>query len=223
MASNIKHVGRLTTNNRKAIVAFRVIPNDPEHCLVVMTENLEAGDHDALISLVDSTTGQSEYELGSAMMRTKLPDGANMLARFSATGKLMKLETKVIEMTPNFQTSINLAELNQIMADQKGITIADLALKDPNNPTATSNAPEQTVPSAQAASAYTNTTAAMDEVVTTTDEVLTDDILAAQFRSQADRMSKEAAALRRQAEDLVPTVKKAKVAKVTKAAKPSVN
>jgi hypothetical protein len=146
-----------------------------------------------------------------------------MLARFSATGKLMKLETKVIEMTPNFQTSINLAELNQIMADQKGITIADLALKDPNNPTATSNAPEQTVPSAQAASAYTNTTAAMDEVVTTTDEVLTDDILAAQFRSQADRMSKEAAALRRQAEDLVPTVKKAKVAKVTKAAKPSVN
>jgi hypothetical protein len=36
-------------------------------------------------------------------------------------------------------------------------------------------------------------------------------------------MSKEAAALRRQAEDLVPTVKKAKVAKVTKAAKPSVN
>lgn len=162
MASNIKHVGRLTTNNRKAIVAFRVIPNDPEHCLVVMTENLEAGDHDALISLVDSTTGQSEYELGSAMMRTKLPDGANMLARFSATGKLMKLETKVIEMTPNFQTSINLAELNQIMADQKGITIADLALKDPNNPSATSNAPEQTVPSAQAASAYTNTTAAMD-------------------------------------------------------------
>ena len=109
------------------------------------------------------------------------------------------------------------------MADQKGITIADLALKDPNNPSATSNAPEQTVPSAQAASAYTNTTAAMDEAVTTTDEVLTDDILAAQFRSQADRMSKEAAALRRQAEDLVPTVKKAKVAKVTKAAKPSVN
>ena len=151
MASNIKHVGRLTTNNRKAIVAFRVIPNDPEHCLVVMTENLEAGDHDALISLVDSTTGQSEYELGSAMMRTKLPDGANMLARFSATGKLMKLETKVIEMTPNFQTSINLAELNQIMADQKGITIADLALKDPNNPTGASTPVDAPVASKDAA------------------------------------------------------------------------
>lgn len=54
----------------------------------------------------------------------------------------------------------------------------------------------------------------MDEVVTTTDEVLTDDILAAQFRSQADRMSKEAAALRRQAEDLVPTVKKQKLLKL---------
>tara|TARA_R110000851_G_scaffold149970_2_gene290708 strand:+ start:5997 stop:6650 length:654 start_codon:yes stop_codon:yes gene_type:complete len=210
---NMKHVGRLA-NNRKAIVAFRVIPNDPTNCLVIMTESLEAGDHDTLINLVESTTGQSEYELGSAMMRTKLPDGSNMLARFSQTGKLMKTETSGITMTPNFQTTINLAELNQIMADQKGITIADLAIKDPNGATApVSNVSDEPVPSAQAAASYTNTTSAMDEAVTTTDTVLTDDVLAAQYRSQADSLYKEAKALRAQAEELVPTVKKTAVKK----------
>tara|TARA_B110000240_G_C13470627_1_gene440792 strand:- start:371 stop:994 length:624 start_codon:yes stop_codon:yes gene_type:complete len=202
MATNMKHVGRLKSNNRKAIVAFRVIPNDPLNCLVVMTESLEAGDHDALINLVDSTTGQSEYELGSAMMRTKLPDGSNMLARFNQTGKLMKLPTDNIEMTPNFQTSVNLAELNQIMADNQGVTISDLAVKDPNvkepakdAPVVANVAPEMT---------------AMDEAFNTAEEVITDEVMAANLRSQADAMFKEAKSLREQAEELVPTKRKTK-------------
>jgi len=40
--------------------------------------------------------------------------------------------------------------------------------------------------------------------------VLTDDVLAAQYRSQADALFKEAQALRKQAEELVPTKKKTK-------------
>jgi hypothetical protein len=203
MAANIKHVGRLKTNNRKAIVAFRVIPEDPLNCLVVMTESLEAGDHDALISLVDSTTGQTEYELGSAMMRTKLPDGSNMLARFSATGKLMKMPTSEIEMTPNFQSSVNLAELNQIMADNKGVTVADLAVKDPNQTTT------QTAPVAPATNVAPEMTA-MDEALNTAEQPMTDEVMAASLRSQADAMFKEAKSLREQAEELVPTKRKTK-------------
>lgn len=203
MAANIKHVGRLKTNNRKAIVAFRVIPEDPLNCLVVMTESLEAGDHDALISLVDSTTGQTEYELGSAMMRTKLPDGSNMLARFSATGKLMKMPTSEIEMTPNFQSSVNLAELNQIMADNKGVTVADLAVKDPNQTTT------ETAPVAPATNVAPEMTA-MDEALNTAEQPMTDEVMAASLRSQADAMFKEAKSLREQAEELVPTKRKTK-------------
>jgi|MDTC01.3.fsa_nt_gb pyocin large subunit-like protein len=206
MAANIKHVGRLKTNNRKAIVAFRVIPEDPLNCLVVMTESLEAGDHDALISLVDSTTGQTEYELGSAMMRTKLPDGSNMLARFSATGKLMKMPTSEIEMTPNFQSSVNLAELNQIMADNKGVTVADLAVKDPNQ-TTTETAP--VAPVAPATNVAPEMTA-MDEALNTAEQPMTDEVMAASLRSQADAMFKEAKSLREQAEELVPTKRKTK-------------
>ena len=42
-----------------------------------------------------------------------------------------------------------------------------------------------------------------------TEGVLTDDQLAAQYRSQADAMFKEAKRLREQAEELAPTKKKA--------------
>lgn len=201
MATNTKHVGR-TTNNRKVVVAYRVIPEDPDNCLVIMTESLEAAEHDALINLVDSQAGQSEYELATAMARTQLPDGRNMLAGFNQTGKLMKLKTSEINMTPNFQTSVNLAELNTMIAEQKGTTVAGLALQDPNKEAT----PAPSAPVQQAAQTMT----AMDEVVTTSEEVLTDEALAAQYRSQADALFKEAKSLREQAEELVPTKRKTK-------------
>ena len=54
---------------------------------------------------------------------------------------------------------------------------------------------------------------AVDPVATYTetpaqDDVITDEQLAAQYRSQADALFKEAKALREQAEELVPTKKK---------------
>ena len=201
MATNTKHVGR-TTNNRKCVVAYRVIPEDPDNCLVIMTESLEAAEHDALINLVDSQAGQSEYELATAMARTQLPDGRNMLAGFNQTGKLMKLKTSEVNMTPNFQTSVNLAELNTMIAEQKGTTVAGLALQDPTKEAT----PAPSAPVSQAAPTMT----AMDETVNTSEEVLTDEALAAQFRSQADALFKEAKSLREQAEELVPTKRKTK-------------
>jgi predicted ATP-grasp superfamily ATP-dependent carboligase len=47
-----------------------------------------------------------------------------------------------------------------------------------------------------------------DAVAPQADSVLDDAALAAQFRSQADALYKEAKALRDQAEELVPTIKK---------------
>ena len=42
-----KHVGRIKTNRRKVIVAYRTVPGEPENCVVVTTENLMAEEHDA--------------------------------------------------------------------------------------------------------------------------------------------------------------------------------
>lgn len=198
--ANLKHVGRLTTNNRKLIVAYRVIPDDPDHCLVVHTENLDAADHDDLIKLVESNAGQTEDHLAVAMARTQLQDGRNMLAGFHTTGKLVKVPTDIVEMTPNNQTRMNLKELNEMIAQQQGVTVADLAPGDP-----TQSAP-QAQPQEQAPMAVVE-----DATPVAGEDVLTDEALAAQYRSQADSLFKEAKRLREQAEELVPTKKKSKV------------
>ena len=58
----IKHVGRIITNNRKVVVAYRVVPDEPENCVVIQTENLSADEHDTLIKAVESEAGQQADE-----------------------------------------------------------------------------------------------------------------------------------------------------------------
>jgi hypothetical protein len=205
----LKHVGRMAHNKRRVIVAYKVLPGEPDYCVVVTTENLEAGDHDALIKLVESASGQEADDLATVMMRTQLSDGSNMLARFHTTGKMVKVKTADVEMIPNQNTSIRLNELNEAIATQQGVTVADLAVKGPDG---------KTVQPANAAPAMTASemAAAAPSVAPVAEEgVITDEALAKKFRSDADRLSKEAAELRRQAEELVPTKKKASTKKTT--------
>jgi hypothetical protein len=197
-----KHVGRVATNRRKVVVAYRVVPGDPENCLVVQTENLNAEEHDTLIKLVESDAGQNAYEFAEAMARTNLPDGRIMLAGFHQTGKLQKVPSNVIEMTPNNSTVINLKELNELIANNQGVTVADLALKGPNGETVNPESKTTDGP-VDPLAMYTAPPAAE-----ASDGVLDDEALAAQYRSQADALFKEAKALREQAEELAPTKKK---------------
>ena len=206
----LKHVGRMANNQRRVIVAYKVLPGDPDHCVVVTTENLEAGDHDALIQLVESPSGQEAEDLATVMMRTQLSDGSNMLARFHTTGKMVKAKTSEVEMIPNQNTSIKLSELNEVIAQQKGITVADLAVKGPDGQTVQPANAEPTITADQMAAEIVQPVAE--------DGVISDEALAKKYRSDADRLSKEAAELRRQAEELVPTKKKASTKKTSQSA-----
>jgi hypothetical protein len=202
--ADTKHVGRIIKTKKKCGVVYRVVPGEPESCVVVMTESLDAADHDSLINLINSATAQDAYELGEAMARSQLSDGSNMLARFHSTGRMQKVATNLVEMTPNNNASINLAELNNIIAQQKGVTVDDLALGGAKPAVANTGV-------TNAADAYvTPSMAAMDEAVTTNDGILDDESIAKQLRSQADSMFKEAQRLRSEAEELAPTKKATK-------------
>ena len=193
----LKHVGRLKKTKRKVIVAYRVVPNESDNCIIVTTENLMAEEHDALMKAVESDAGQSAYEFAEAMARHQLPDGRNMLAGFHTTGKLMKVKTSEVEMTPDIRTTVSLDELNKIIAEQKGVSIEDLALQ-PENPgsrTQVQKTSEEVV----------QELAQVEEAIPTTEGVITDEELAAKYRSDADRLYKEAKRLREQAEELSPT------------------
>jgi hypothetical protein len=160
-----------------------------------------ADEHDALMKCVESNTGQAATEFAEAMARTQLPDGRNMLAGFHTTGRMMKVATNEVEMVPDRNTAISLNELNQQIAEQKGVSVEDLAISG-GEPV--DNQRETTVETVD----YD----APQPPTSSTDGALSDEELAAKYRSDADRLYKEAKALREQAEELSPTKKKTKTA-----------
>lgn len=200
--SDLKHVGRIASTGKKCVVVFRTLPGDAFNCLIILTESLPASYHDALISLVDSAGAQSNSELSELLARALFPDGSTMLPSLHSKGFLVKVPTDKVEMTPNSSLHINLAELNQIIAEQRGISVQDLM----------PGTQVTEIASVNDISPTTNDPVVADEGKTTSlsvgDEGLSSEALAKKYRSDADRLSKEAAQLRRMAEDLVPTKKK---------------
>ena len=190
--ANMKHIGRMKETGRKVAVVFRTIPGDPHSALVVQTENIKDADHDKLMTLIESNTGQTADELADAMQRTPLGDGSMMLNSFHLTGKLTKVSTSDVEMTPDTASTISLDELNKMIAEQKGVGVADLAVGGSSVDTIATAEP---VPSGEASAT----------VEPAKEQPLTDEQLANNMRADADRLFKEATELRKQAEDLDPS------------------
>jgi hypothetical protein len=187
----LKHVGRVIATGKKCLIAYRTLPGDAYSCLVVPTENLPDSYHDALINLVESNAGQTSNEFAEALDRTQFPDGSRMLPALHSQGRLVKIPTNQVEILPTNSTSIVLSELNQIIADQQGIPVDELAIQSSKIDAV-----------------------AKDVIVPEAAVALTPDEQAKKYRSDADRLSKEAAVFRRMAEELVPTITKKTNAKV---------
>jgi FtsZ-binding cell division protein ZapB len=200
---NLKHVGRLKSNNAKVLVVFRTLPGDPYYALVLGTANLSDLYHNALIDLVESDQGQDANEFGQIMSIRYFPDGRPMLAALHQDGKLVKVQTTDILMTPNTVTTIPLSELNMLIAEQKGIALDELAYEVSN---VQPEPKPETTPEAVAESVKA-------EAVVETVEVSS--MNAAELRSKADALYKEAAKLRKQADELDPPKKKTVKAKET--------
>jgi hypothetical protein len=201
--ADIKHVGRFKANGRKCLIAYRTLPGESDSALVIQTENLSDEQHDYLMKLVESQGAQSAYEFAEVLARTRFQDGSIMLSNLHVNKKLIKVKTSDIEVVPNMKATIGLDQLNQIIAEQRGISVNDLAL---GNQTSV----QDVVKVSDIATPVENVEAPAFETKQST-EPLSDDDLAKKYRSDADRLSKEAAQLRRMAEELVPTKKKAAI------------
>jgi len=204
--ANIKHVGRIVATGKKCLVAYRTLPGDAYNCLIVPTENLPDSYHDSLINLVESNAGQEAYEFAEAMARMTFPDGSTILPALHTQGRLVKVPTDAVEMLPNSNASILLSELNQIIAEQRGIAVDGLSIK-PEVP----EKPKTEV--VEIATAQEVPTTPLTEAVRASTDSLTfntPEEEAKFYRSQADKLAKQAAEMRRKAEELAPTKKKAK-------------
>jgi len=174
----IKHVGAI--DDKKVVVAYRTLPGDPHSALVIPTASLSQTYHDELFTVVDSKNAQDAYELATVLSVRKFSDGYSMLGALHQTGKLKKVPTSSVTMQPGPQKEswVKLDELNKIIAEQKGISIDELAITASGEP------------------GKTDTVA--------TDGVLSDDDLAQQYRAQADSLYKEVQELRKKADELSP-------------------
>lgn len=201
--ADIKHVGRFKTNGRKCLIAYRTLPGESDAALVIQTENLTDEQHDYLMKLVESQGAQSAYEFAEVLARTRFQDGSIMLSNLHVNKKLIKVKTSEIDVIPNTRATIGLDQLNQIIAEQRGVSVNDLALGNQTSVQEIVKVTDLSVPVEESVQPTFET-----KVST---EPLSDDDLAKKYRSDADRLSKEAAQLRRMAEDIVPTKKKAAV------------
>ena len=204
--AELKHVGRMKGTNKKCIVAFRTLPGDAYSCLVIPTESLDDSYHNSIINLVESPAGQASYEFAEAMDRTSFSDGSRMLPSLHAKGKLVKIGTDSIEMLPRPGVSILLSELNQIIAEQRGLAVDGLSIQPELSDQRNAEKAVQAEKTEVAKQTATVTETAVEEVAMPTTFDSAED-QAKFYRSQADKLAKEAAAMRRKAEELVPTKK----------------
>lgn len=209
MAKFTKHVGKMKNNSARVAIVYRTLPGDANSALVVGTNGLTDAYHDSLMSLIDSDTGQQANELADVLAVRRFPDGSVMLQYLHANGHLKKVPTSLVLMTPNAQTAQPLNEVNQMIAQERGVSIEDLAVTDGTEPKPSTVreeivVPEIVVPETKKPVVHESTEEVSDPV-----------IVAKQYRSKADKLAKDAANFRRMADAIDPP--KAKESKVKKA------
>jgi hypothetical protein len=102
MTGMVKHVGMLNNTGKNVVVVYMQLPGDPNHALVVDTDALPDNYNDSLRRVVESTEGQQSQNLADVLARRMSPDGSNttLLNKFHSAGRLQKVPTSLVTMTP---------------------------------------------------------------------------------------------------------------------------
>jgi hypothetical protein len=188
----MKHVGKMKSNSARIVVAFRTLPGDSESALVIGVHGLGDSYHDFLMNVVESDAGQQANELADVLTARRFADGSVMLEYLHLNGHLKKVLTKSVLMTPDSQTQIPLNQLNEIIAQQKGVSVDELAVDDGSEKIKNPKSKKDSAPIKEEIS------------------VDAEDLSPAQMRSKADSLYKEAARLRKEADLLDPPKSKSK-------------
>jgi len=129
---SLKHLGILKQDSAQVAIIFRTLPNDPNSCLVIGPKFLSDIHRESFMRALESAEGQASFELGTHLAKIAFPDGPNMLALLHIENYIKKIETKNIIVTYGAGDAgkIALDKLNQMIADDIGVSINDLAIKE---------------------------------------------------------------------------------------------
>ncbi len=206
----------MKNNSARLAIVYRTLPGDAHNALVVGTSGLTDSYHDGLMSVLESDSGQQANELADILAVRKFPDGNNMLEFLHTHGHLKKVPTHMVLVTPNAQTAIPLDELNKLIADQKGVTVDELAIvpegekieKSPKQPPEEYKSKWDKAREEKAAKSAAESQKTVETYNTEVESVGV--MTPAEMRSKADALYKEAARLRKEADAIDPPKKKVK-------------
>ena len=209
----LKHVGKMKHNGAKVCIVYRTLPGDAHSALVVGSATLTDAYHNSLMNEVESAQGQQANELGDHLSSRYFTDGTNMLEQLHMTGKLVKVPTSNVVVTPDTVTEISLDELNVMIAEQKGVSLNDLSIKDdmPH---------KQKKTEVQNVEIKDLSDLANERNVESTDSLTVKESAnptARELRARADKLYKEAANLRKKADEIDPPKKKTSASANTEA------
>lgn len=208
----LKHIGKMKNTGAKVLVVFRTLPGESDQALVIAVSQLPDSYHDAIMAVVESDQAQDFFEFGEILFMRNFPDGRPMLTALQQDSRLQKVPTDLVIMTPSPVDQVPLDQLNLLIAEQKNCTVDDLY-------TFVKGAPKKKEVTVETITEAKDITPIIDPDIpaplraqASNTEALSDKDIAKSYRSQADSMYKEAARLRREADQLDPPVKKTKVA-----------
>ena len=212
---SFKHVGRMKNTGAKVLVIFRTLPGESNQALVLPVAQLPDSYHDAIMTVVETDQAQDAFEFGEIMFIRSFPDGRPMLQAMQADGRLQKVPTDSVVMTPTTNDSIDLSQLNILIAEQKNCSVDDLY-------TFVSGAPKKSDATVKDIAEVKDVAPIVDPDIpapvraqASNNQALSDKDIAKSYRSQADAMYKEAARLRKEADALDPPQKKTAKVKET--------
>jgi len=197
----LKHIGRMKNTGAKVLVVFRTLPGESNMALVLPVANLSDSYHDSIMTVVETDQAQETFEFGEIMFTRTFPDGRPMLQAMQADERLQKVPTDLVIMTPTTNDNVQLDQLNVLIAEQRNCTIDELY-------TFVSGAPKKTNDTTVEDIVEVKDLAPTEPLKATENSVLSDKDIAKSYRSQADAMYKEAARLRKEADELDPPQKK---------------
>jgi len=208
MAQPLKHIGRMKNTGVKILTIFRTLPGESNMALVLPVSNLSDSYHDSIMTVVETDQAQETFELGEILFTRTFPDGRPMLQALQADGRLQKVATDLVVMSPTANDSVQLDQLNVLIAEQRNCSVDDLY-------TFVSGAPKKSDATVQDIAQVKDLASqpSNEPLTATGDTALSDRDIAKSYRSQADAMYKEAARLRKEADELDPPQKKTTKAK----------
>jgi hypothetical protein len=201
MAKSLKHIGRMVNTGAKVLVVFRTLPGESNMALVLPVANLTDSYHDSIMTVVETDQAQETFEFGEIMFTRTFPDGRPMLQALQADGRLQKVPTDSVIMAPTTNDNVRLDQLNVLIAEQRNCTVDDLY-------TFVSGAPKKSNGSVVEEIVEVKDLSPTAPLKAPENAVLSDRDIAKSYRSQADAMYKEAAKLRKEADELDPPQKK---------------